>query len=93
MSQPPQSTKTAKTAGAALSAGEVRRIAGDISDARVLAILDLAPSRDELEQAVAWAEGQSDVLGELELPLSVVVGELHEILTAGEDWEDEHLDD
>jgi len=77
------------TAGAALSAEEIRRIVGDISDARILAILDLGASRDELEQAVTWAEGQSDVLGEQELPLSGVVSELHEILTAGEEWEDE----
>ncbi len=88
MTQPP---KTTAPAGAALSADEIRRIAGDISDARVLAILDLAVSRDELEQAVAWAEGQSDVLGELELPLSGVVSEVHEILTAGEEWEEDRL--
>ena len=55
----------------------------------MLAILDLDPSRDELEEAVAWAGGQSDVLGEQELPLSGVIGELHEILTAGEEWEEE----
>ena len=84
MTQPPKSR-----AGAALSADEIRRIVGDISDARVLAILDLGASRDALEQAVAWAEGQSDVLGELELPLSGVVSELHEILTAGEEWEED----
>ena len=34
MTQPPKSS-----AGAALSADEIRRIVGDISDARVLAIL------------------------------------------------------
>ncbi len=90
MTQPP---KTTARAGAALSADEIRRIAGDISDARVLAILDLDVSRDELEEAVAWAEGQSDVLGELELPLSGVIGELREILTAGEEWEEERQAD
>lgn len=88
MTQPP---KTGKPAGGTLSAEEIRRIVGDISDARVLAILDLEVSRDELEQAVAWAEGQSDVLGELEQPLSGVIGEVHEILTAGEDWEEDRL--
>ncbi len=88
-----QPSKTTARAGTALSAEEIRRIAGDISDARVLAILDLDPSRDELEQAAAWAEGQSDVLGELELPLSGVVSELHEILTAGEEWEEERRAD
>ncbi len=90
MTQPP---KTAAPSGPALSAEEVRRIVGDISDARVLAILDLGASHDELEQAVAWAEGQSDVLGELELPLSGVVSEIHEILTAGEEWEEERSAD
>ncbi len=88
-----QPSKTTARAGTALSAEEIRRIAGEISDARVLAILDLDPSRDELEQAAAWAEGQSDVLGELELPLSGVVSELHEILTAGEEWEEERRAD
>ena len=88
-----QPSKTTARAGTALSAEAIRRIAGEISDARVLAILDLDPSRDELEQAAAWAEGQSDVLGELELPLSGVVSELHEILTAGEEWEEERRAD
>ncbi len=82
-------SKTAAPSGPAPSAEEIRRIVGDISDARVLAILDLRPSLDELEQAVAWAAGESDVLGELELPLSGVVSELHEILTAGEEWEED----
>ena len=86
MTEPPRTTAPS---GPALGADEIRRIAGDISDARVLAILDLRPSHDELEQAVAWAEGQSDVLGELELPLSGVVSEIHEILTAGEEWEED----
>lgn len=72
-----------------LDAAEIRRIVGDITDAKIMAILKTGASLDELEQAVAWAEGESDVLGEAELPLSGPVSAVHEILTADEESEEE----
>lgn len=76
----------------ALTADDVRRIAGDIDDVKLVAILELGATVAELEAAVAWEEGESDVLGEAREPLSGRVGEIYEILTAGEVWEDERDD-
>ena len=78
--------------GKPLDADEVRRIAGEIDDVKLVAILELGASVAELEAAVAWAEGESDVLGEARERLSGRVGQLYEILTAGEEWEDERDD-
>ena len=78
-----------EAAAPALSAQDIRRIAGDIIDAKVVAILETGITADELEQVVAWAAGESDVLGEAELPLSGRVSQVHEILTADEGWAEE----
>ena len=75
-----------------LGADDVRRIVGEIDDVKLVAILDQGASVAELEAAVAWAEGESDVLGAARESLSGRVGTLYEILTAGEDWEDERGD-
>ena len=86
-----RSDKPAKSQGHALSltASEIRRIVGDITDAKVMAILATDPSLEDLEEAVAWVEGETDVLGDLNLPMTGKVGEIYEILTAGEEWEEE----
>ena len=75
-----------------LSADDVRRIVGEVDDVKLVAILELGASVAELEAAVAWAEGESDVLGAAREPRSGRVGTLYEILTSGEDWEDERGD-
>jgi hypothetical protein len=69
---------------------DVRRIAGDVGDAKIAAILATRASCDELEEAIAWASGESDVMGEARLPLSGTVGQLYDILVQNEDvWGDE----
>ncbi len=71
------------------TADDVFRLCGDISDARVAAILATGATLGDLEAAVAWADRESDVMGEARRPLDGRVAEIHEILTEGEDlWED-----
>ncbi len=72
-----------------LSRREFLETAGDIEDAKVAAIEPSAATREQLEEAVAWASGESDVIGNERLPLSGVVEQLYEILTADEDYGDE----
>ena len=63
-----------------------RDIVGHLDDAKVAAILATGASARQLEEAKAWAAGESDVMGELERPLDVVVGRLYDILTTGEEF-------
>lgn len=63
-----------------VSASEVRRIVGNIDADKVRAILALRPTAAEIEEAVAWAEGESDVMGELERPSSPTIGAIYDLL-------------
>ncbi len=72
-----------------LSHETVARIAGEVSDAKAVAIIASGASWDELEQAVAWANLEDDVMGKQRRPLTGIVAELYEILTADEADEDE----
>lgn len=71
--------------GAQATAEDVKRIAGDIDDPKVLEILDLEPTIVELEEAVVGATGDVDILGKEGHQLSAVAYQIVEILTAGEE--------
>jgi len=71
-------------------AAELRRIIGDIDDTKAAFILSLDPTIEEIEVAVAWAEGRGEALGNGEWPLSGKVAEIFEILVADEVDEGEH---
>ena len=64
-------------------------IAGNIEDAKVAAIERCGVSREDLEAAVAWAAGQTGVMGKQHRPLSGAVAEAYDILTADEVFDDE----
>lgn len=72
-----------------LTQAEILRVAGDIGDAKVAAIEALGATLEELEKAVAWAVGESDVMGDLRQPLAGRAAVLYDILTADEDYGDE----
>jgi len=69
---------------------ELRRIAGDIDDEKAAIILSLNPTRDEIEAAVAWAEGRGDARGDGHWPLDGKAGQIFEILTADDEEERPH---
>ena len=69
---------------------ELRRIVGDIDDARAAVILSLDPTIEEIEEAIAWAEGRGDALANGHWPLNGKVAEIFEILVADEEDESEH---
>jgi len=72
-----------------LKRAEIIRVAGDIGDAKVAAIEAMGATLEELEKATAWAVGESDVMGDLRLPLAGRTAALYDILTADEDYGDE----
>ncbi len=72
-----------------LTHDQILRVAGDISDAKVAAIEAMGATLEELEEAVAWATGESDVMGDQRLPLAGRTAALYDILTADEDYGDE----
>lgn len=60
---------------------DLRRIVGDIDDMRLAAILALDPNREEIEEAVEWADGYASLGGHENWPLSGKVGAIFDILT------------
>jgi hypothetical protein len=69
---------------------ELRRITGDIDDATAASILSLDPTLEDVEEAVAWAEGRGDAPGNGSWPLTGKAGEIFEILVAGAEEESLH---
>jgi hypothetical protein len=72
-----------------LSRADIVQMAGDIGDAKVVAIEASGATLEQLEEAVAWAGGQDQLMSKGGHPLSGIVGELHVILTADEAFSDE----
>lgn len=69
-----------KGTGEQITHDEIGQMVGDLEDAKVAAILTIGPTAEELEEAIAWAEAESDVMGKLEKPLSAVAAQVYEIL-------------
>jgi hypothetical protein len=66
----------------------VVEICGDITDSQANALLAVGLSEEELEEAVAWAAGESDVMGDARRPLTGPVAAAYEILTVNVDTEE-----
>ena len=69
-----------------LTPQDVRDIVGDLDDAKIAAILATGANAEQLEEAMAWASGESDVMGDLERPLTGVVARLYHVLMTGEEF-------
>ena len=67
---------------------DIVKITGPIDPAKIAEIMAARPTAEELEEAVAWAAGASDVMGELRRPLTGTVARLYDILTADRSLED-----
>lgn len=70
----------------AVTAQDVIEILGPLAAARVTAIVATGATVGQLEQAAAWAAGESDAMGELERPVSGPVAAVYDILTAEEEF-------
>lgn len=74
--------------GAELTHDAIAAMVGDLDDAGIAAILAIAPTAEDLVEALAWVEGEDDVMGEMERPLTGKVAQIYDILMADEDEED-----
>jgi hypothetical protein len=70
----------------ALTRRDVVNALGDEEDAAVTSIMALNPSYAEFHTALAWALGESDVMGEERRPLDGKAQQIYDILTADEAW-------
>jgi hypothetical protein len=59
---------------------EIRETLGELEDAELEAILATGATPAELEEALAWAEGESDVMGDMERPLEGRVAAAYTVL-------------
>jgi hypothetical protein len=66
------------------TAGDVVEILGPMPDARIAAILATGATLEQLEEAAAWAAGESDVMGDLRRPVIGPVADVYDIITADE---------
>jgi len=66
---------------------QLRRLVGDIDDAKVSAILALNPTIEDVEEAVIWIEESGELRPDGEWKLSGKASEIFDILTS--DLEDE----
>lgn len=70
------------TARRPASLGEVRALVGDLEAAKLEAILATGATAAEVEQALAWAADATDVMGDLERPLSGPVAAVFDVLSS-----------
>lgn len=82
-------TPPRESTGHAVTHEMVVGLIGEIGNARIAAILALSPTPEDLEEAVAWAAGESDVMGEERLPLTGMAAQVYDILTVDEAYNDE----
>lgn len=72
-----------------LSHDEIIRECGDIKDSKAAAILALNATFEELVEAVAYVQGEDDVMGEERKQLTGNVAQIYDILTQDEMYEDD----
>jgi hypothetical protein len=72
-----------------LSAGDVRELCGDIVDWRLSAIVATGGSMADLETALAFINGEDDVMGEERRSLSGPAAQIYELLVAEEEYPEE----
>lgn len=59
-----------------LTHDEIRRLCGDVTDDRAARMIATGGTLDDLEVALAWRAGESDVMGDERKPLSGRAAEL-----------------
>lgn len=64
---------------------EIKAVLGDIDDNKIIEILALKPSLVDLEAAVMWLAGDSDILAKDGYQLSEAAAQIVDILAMDED--------
>ena len=71
-----------------LTHDEVRRLCGDVTDDCAARMIATGATVRDLEIALAWSAGESDVMGEARKPLTGRAAALYELLPQALDDED-----
>lgn len=79
---------SSKKAQSALSARDIVSLAGETAADKVGDVLALNPTLEELEEALAWARGDGDILAKQGHPLTAKIAALCEILESDQDDEE-----
>jgi hypothetical protein len=66
---------------ATASHDDLTRILGDVDDAKIVEILALKPTLQELEEATLWVTGDGDVLAKEGHPLGGIVAAIVDIIS------------
>ncbi len=64
---------------------DVVRLLGDMSDHKVVEILETGATIEHLEEAAAWLSGEDDIMGEARIPLKGVAASVYQILIRDEE--------
>jgi hypothetical protein len=72
--------------GALASGDDVKRIFGNLDDAKLLAIMALRPTIVDVQEASLWLAGDADIFGAGQ-PLKLVAGDIVAIITSDEEEE------
>ncbi len=72
---------------ASASRDDLQRILGDLSEPKLIEILELKPSVEDLEEATMCLAGDHDVLAKSGHHVSATAGRIVEILAEGEEEE------
>jgi len=72
-----------------VTAGQITDIVGPLGDARVSAIIDTCASIEQIEEAAAWSDCESDVMGDLRVHATGPVAAIYDILRTEVDYVEE----
>jgi hypothetical protein len=72
-------------AAAPLDAEQIRGLCANLLDSTLAAILETGATLADLEIALAWAEGEDDLMGEAREPLTGAAASVYDLLTAETD--------
>lgn len=67
----------------------IAELVGDIEDIKAAKIIATGATVEDLEEAAAWAAGETDVLGEARRRGSPIVNAIYDILTAEDKFGDD----
>ncbi|MCP4317686.1 MAG: hypothetical protein GY789_17125 [Hyphomicrobiales bacterium] len=79
----------ADTKGHLLTHDDVVSVVGQLADAKIADIIATGATLVEVEEAMAFASGENDVMGDLRLPAVGRVAEVYDILMATEPYEED----
>ena len=65
-----------------IASQDIKRLFGDISNHRVVEIMETGATLAELEEVAAWIAEEDDVMGELERPLTGRAAQIYEIVAS-----------